>query len=186
MIPYSDAWHTLIREGQNPLAFSIAREFAITAHGDQTYGDAQEPYIIHLDEVAAIVAEFMGKFSVKHRICAILHDVVEDTPVTVEYIRAWHGDDIADTVERVSNKPGVNRAARHLVTYPGIRAKDDALMIKLADRLAHTRRGESKIGMYRKEYPAFRTALWRNDSSDTVLRMWEELDRLNALPFPVV
>ena len=30
-----------------------ARAFAVQAHGDQRYGD--EPYVVHLDEVAAIV-----------------------------------------------------------------------------------------------------------------------------------
>ena len=56
-----------------------AREFAIKAHGDQMYGD--EPYIVHLDEVAGILHEFgiMETIFTNAYIVAYLHDTIEDT-----------------------------------------------------------------------------------------------------------
>ena len=58
-----------------------------------------EPYIIHPLEVAYILAELELDDST---ICAaLLHDVVEDTPITHEDIVREFGDEIAEMVEGV-------------------------------------------------------------------------------------
>lgn len=59
-----------------------------------------EPYIIHPLEVAYILAELELDDST---ICAaLLHDVVEDTPITHEDIVREFGDEIAEMVEGVT------------------------------------------------------------------------------------
>ena len=59
-----------------------AREFACKYHGEKRYGE--HPYVVHLDAVAEIVQQY-GEPAV---VIAYLHDVVEDTEVTI--------DDLAD------------------------------------------------------------------------------------------
>lgn len=59
-----------------------------------------EPYIIHPLQVANILAELELDDST---ICAaLLHDVVEDTPITHEDIVNEFGDEIAEMVEGVT------------------------------------------------------------------------------------
>ena len=59
-----------------------AIEIAVAAHSGQTTRDGQ-PYILHpmwvMDKVRHLGPEFM--------IVAILHDVVEDTAITIEFLR---------------------------------------------------------------------------------------------------
>ena len=76
-----------------------AYEFAAKAHEGQTRSSGQ-PYIIHPLEVAYILAELELDDST---ICAaLLHDVVEDTPITHEDIVREFGDEIAEMVEGVT------------------------------------------------------------------------------------
>ena len=69
-----------------------ARAFAVDAHGEQRYGD--QPYVVHLDAVAALLAPF-GETA---QAIGYLHDVVEDTPVRLQAVREAFGDLVADCV----------------------------------------------------------------------------------------
>ena len=62
-----------------------ARIFAIAAHGGQKYGNY--PYSVHLDAVAKIADEYGEKAAV----IAYLHDVVEDTFVSINDIEKEFG-----------------------------------------------------------------------------------------------
>lgn len=94
-----------------------------------------DPYICHPRAVAAIVA------SVPHTpemiAAAWLHDVVEDTPTTIEDVRAACGDMVADLVEwltDVSKPSDGNRAARKALDRAhSAAAPPEAQTIKLAD-----------------------------------------------------
>ncbi len=48
-----------------------------------------EPYIFHPIAVAKIVAEDIG-LGATSIVCALLHDVVEDTDVTLEILKFWN------------------------------------------------------------------------------------------------
>lgn len=72
-----------------------ALEFSTEAHVGQ-YRKSGEPYIIHPILVASIVAKITEDESMV--MAALLHDVVEDTPVTIEEVRARYGDDVAHLV----------------------------------------------------------------------------------------
>ncbi|MFY9143614.1 RelA/SpoT family protein [Sulfuricurvum sp.] len=75
---------------QNALAFSQQ------AHHNQ-FRKSGEPYIVHPVLVASIVANITGDEAMV--IAALLHDVVEDTHITIEEIARDYGDDVAHLVE---------------------------------------------------------------------------------------
>jgi GTP pyrophosphokinase len=79
-------------------AYELARE----AHKPQVRKSG-EPYIFHPIAVARIVAEelMLGANPV---IAAFLHDVVEDTPYTIEDIQKRFGDDVAFLVRVVTKQ----------------------------------------------------------------------------------
>ncbi|NTV36211.1 MAG: bifunctional (p)ppGpp synthetase/guanosine-3',5'-bis(diphosphate) 3'-pyrophosphohydrolase [Anaerolineaceae bacterium] len=86
-----------------------AYRFAEQAHLTQKRASG-EPYITHCISVATILAEM----SVPPNVVAagLLHDTVEDTPVTLDNIRTEFGDEIAklvDGVTKLTNLPRVSR-----------------------------------------------------------------------------
>lgn len=114
-----------------------------------------------------------------------LHDAVEDTDMTVAQVELMFGKRVADLVYRVTNEQGKNRRERHEKTYPKILASDDAITLKLADRIANVEASietsdNDKIGMYLKEYEGFRNKLHKDGTHDA---MWRHLDfLLNGSP----
>lgn len=157
-----------------------ARVFAMKAHGEQKYGFL--PYIYHLDAVLEVLIEFRCDDQELFA-AAYLHDVLEDTAITRVDMALVFGENITRIVADVTNAPGKNRAERADATYPKIRSSVRAVQLKLADRIANCRASikarefgnDSLIRMYRKEYPSFRTALFRDGEFPA---MWAELDRL--------
>ena len=79
-----------------------AFEFAREAHSPQKRKSG-EPYIIHPVNVARIVAEEL-ELGVDPVIAAFLHDVVEDTPYTIEDIKERFGEDVAFLVGVVTKE----------------------------------------------------------------------------------
>ena len=73
-----------------------AIEFAVRAHAGTERRGKGFPYIVHPMEAMAIVATMTPDQEVLA--AAALHDVVEDTDVTVEEIRAAFGDRVASLV----------------------------------------------------------------------------------------
>jgi (p)ppGpp synthase/HD superfamily hydrolase len=91
-----------------------ARAFATAAHAGQLRKFVGTPYVAHPIEIAAIVASVPGATPEMIQ-AALLHDVVEDTPVTLEEIRGEFGEDVArlvDEVTKVSKRGDGNRAVR--------------------------------------------------------------------------
>ena len=105
-----------------------------------------EPYIHHLIEVAYILASLQGG---PHTIAAgFLHDVVEDTDVTVEDLKTLFNEDIASLVESLTNiqrlklshrKPEDFAAEDHRKIFLGMARDIRVIIIKLADRLHNMR-----------------------------------------------
>lgn len=148
-------------------------------HKDQTYGEVF-PYTVHLYETASVIKIFFPDTKFYLQICALLHDVIEDTPTTRQEIEAIFGKEIADIVWAVTNEAGANRKERHLKTYPKIKANPDAVLVKLADRISNTSAsfGYPIMSMYRKEYAGFREALYVPGTEAEP--MWQHLDNLMA------
>lgn len=155
---------------------SRARAFALAAHGDQRYGD--QPYAIHLDAVA----ELLVPFGEAAQVIGYLHDVVEDTAVPLDAVRREFGDRVAACVALVTDEPGANRRERKAKTNAKLSSVSGenalALVVKAADRLANLRASacggpDAKLGMYRREHPAFREAAYRPGLCE---ELWRELD----------
>lgn len=120
----------------------LAFEFAREAHSPQKRKSG-EPYIIHPVCVARIVAEEL-ELGADPVIAAFLHDVVEDTPYTIEDIRERFGDDVAFLVGVVTKEKKENYVqSKQVDNYRQILASMQydvrALLIKLADRLHNMR-----------------------------------------------
>ena len=119
-----------------------AFEFAREAHSPQKRKSG-EPYIIHPVNVARIVAEEL-ELGVDPVIAAFLHDVVEDTPYTIEDIKERFGEDVAFLVGVVTKeKKDKYIQSKQVDNFRQILASMQydvrALLIKLADRLHNMR-----------------------------------------------
>ncbi len=119
-----------------------AYEFAREAHKDQRRKSG-EPYIIHPIAVARILAEEL-ELSANPIIAAFLHDVVEDTPHTIEEIQARYGDDVAFLVRVVTKQKKQKYAeSKQVDNFRQILASVQfdlrAILLKLADRLHNMR-----------------------------------------------
>ena len=120
-----------------------AYEFAKKEHGDQCRRSG-EPYIIHPLEVAYILAELEMD---EDTICAaLLHDVVEDTPVTNKNIEDMFGTSVAEMVAGVTKLNSLSYSSaqeRQVEDYRKMflaMGKDiRVILIKLADRLLNMR-----------------------------------------------
>lgn len=160
------------------------RELAIYtagyAHKDQMYGES--PYLFHLDAVDQVL-EDVGYGPGDHiRIAAWLHDTLEDTDITAEYLHKYFGIFVVKIVQEVTNEPGANRKERAEKTYPKIAASiHSTIDLKLADRIANIEQSNktfSKFGlMYLKEHPYFYKTLhpepynlWSMNT--TTIKLW--------------
>ena len=120
-----------------------ARVFATAAHAAvaQTRKYTNDPYIVHPAEVVGIVKK------VPHTevmlAAAWLHDVVEDTGVTLETIRVEFGKEVAELVgwlTDVSRPEDGNRAVRKALDRAHTAAAPAAAQtVKLADLISNTR-----------------------------------------------
>lgn len=120
-----------------------AEAFATAAHVNQKRKYTGEPYIVHPREVFFLLLNKpLTKISVEALAAAWLHDVVEDTPITIEEIERFFGKEIASLVGWVTDvsKPSDgNRKKRkqldleHIVSAPA-----EAQDIKLADVIENT------------------------------------------------
>jgi len=155
-----------------------ARNFAITSHKDQKYGS--HPYSYQLDAVAKLVRPF-GETT---EVIAYLHDVVEDTTITIEQIELQFGKLVANAVAILTDESGANRKERKAKTYVKmanvVGDSEIALTVKAADRLANMRacvleNNVRLLAVYNSEYPVFRKSVFRPDACDEI---WSELETL--------
>lgn len=119
-----------------------AKVFAIAAHSaiGQRRKYTYEPYWTHPGDVAATVASVGGTDSMIA--AAWLHDVVEDTAVTIEDVRMMFGAVVADYVSwltDVSRPEDGNRAARKAIDLAHIaQCPAEVATIKLADIISNS------------------------------------------------
>ncbi|MEO5501077.1 MAG: RelA/SpoT family protein [Ginsengibacter sp.] len=125
----------------------LAFEIAVEAHKTMRRKSG-EPYILHPIAVAMICVEEIG-LGVRSTICALLHDTVEDTDITLELVKKDFGSEIAKIVDgltKISNVLDAN-VSQQAENFKKIllTLTDDprVILIKLADRLHNMRTLES-------------------------------------------
>jgi guanosine-3',5'-bis(diphosphate) 3'-pyrophosphohydrolase len=113
------------------------------AHEGQ-FRSSGEPYITH----PLAVARILGELRLDHQtlIAAVLHDTIEDTPVTYEQLQQQFGTEIADLVEGVSKLDKIKFRDKKEAQVENFRKMMMAMvqdirviLIKLADRTHNMR-----------------------------------------------
>jgi myo-inositol-1(or 4)-monophosphatase len=118
--------------------------FAVKAHAGTERRGKGFPYIVHPMEAVEIVSTITADQELLA--AAALHDVVEDTEVSLEELRREFGDRIADLVasESDSFEPGISEEdSWHSRKQAAIdrlaRASHDAKIVALGDKLSNMR-----------------------------------------------
>ncbi|MBE6995554.1 MAG: bifunctional (p)ppGpp synthetase/guanosine-3',5'-bis(diphosphate) 3'-pyrophosphohydrolase, partial [Ruminococcaceae bacterium] len=144
-----DQWELLEKtiRGYNPAAdfaqIRAAFELAERAHEGQKRKSG-EPYVTHPVSVAQIVAE--QRLDSESIIAALLHDVIEDTPVTYDEVAKQFSPTVADLVEGVSKLTRIQYASKEDEQMENLRkmliamSKDiRVILVKISDRLHNMR-----------------------------------------------
>lgn len=167
--------------------YNLAKSIASQAHLNQKYGSY--PYLIHLEAVQEVLERF-GYVLHKSpeinslRIAAWLHDTLEDTVLVKEHIIYHFGEEVADLVWRVTDEQGKTRKEKKAATYPKIKSRPLAVVLKLADRIANVeasvkmkkeKGAYSLFNMYLKEWGDFKSNLFEAGQDD---KMWKHLESL--------
>ena len=121
---------------------SRALDYAAQKHSAQKRkGVAQEPYIIHLSEVALLLAEATEGRDANLVIAGLLHDCIEDQGVTYEEIVALFGEDVAGLVRDVTDDKSIPEKAerKRLQVVNAPHKSERARMLKIADKIANLR-----------------------------------------------
>lgn len=143
-----DAYRSLLRTIKSPLddrdskMIRRAYELAVEAHKEQRRKSG-EPYILHPIAVAQICSEEIG-LGPTAIAAALLHDVVEDTGVTLEEIREEFGDKVGQIVDGLTKLDGAyNVKSPQAENFKKVlfTLLDDVrvVLIKMADRLHNMR-----------------------------------------------
>ena len=119
-----------------------AYEIAVQAHAKQRRKSG-EPYILHPIEVARICAEEIG-LGPTAVVAALLHDVVEDTDVTLKEIQEQFGDKISRIVDGLTKLDGTfnsdsPQAENFKKVLSTLSSDVRVVLIKMADRLHNMR-----------------------------------------------
>jgi len=119
--------------------------FEMATHAHKTMRrKSGEPYILHPIAVAMICVEEIG-LGVRSTICALLHDTIEDTDLTLDDVKNEFGNEIAKIVDGLTKISGVMDAnsSQQAENFKKIllTLTDDprVILIKLADRLHNMR-----------------------------------------------
>jgi (p)ppGpp synthase/HD superfamily hydrolase len=103
-------------------------------------GQAAEPYINHLLEVAFLVTTATEGHESDVVIAALLHDAVEDQGIATELIASAYGRKVADIVSEVTDDKSLPKAERKRLQVETAGHKSrEARLIKLADKTSNVR-----------------------------------------------
>lgn len=154
-----------------------AKQFALEHHKGQVHGP--RPFWHHLRDVVNVLKEF-GVKDADLLAAAWLHDVVEDTSVTITKVKTEFGDRVGVLVDALTDGPGKTRAEKKAKPYRMLPTIPGATTVKVADRIAnvrfsHKQHAQRYLTCYKTEHPGFLKAL---RVQDELKEMWHHLDSL--------
>jgi (p)ppGpp synthase/HD superfamily hydrolase len=156
--------HTLIEK---------ALMLALEAHGDQKRKEAPVPYIVHPVEVALIVAQH--GFSDSVIAAALVHDVVEDTPKTLEDVKKELGEEVAALVAPVTHDDSLSWEDKKRAYIETVRStSDEAKAISVADKIANAK---SLLAAGKEQG----TEIWKHFNRGRDKKIWFEKAMLDML-----
>ena len=143
LIPGWDLGSEALAERLDADLLARAYRFSERAHAGQTRRNG-DPFVTHCVEVAKILADLqLDSVTVAS---GLIHDVVEDTAVTIEEVEREFGREIAQIVDgltKIGHLPLTSTQQRQVENYRKLLlsiAKDArVILIKLADRLHNMR-----------------------------------------------
>jgi len=132
-------YHPSLNESLIQKAYILSK----SSHGNQKRHSG-DPYFSHPLAVAEILADL--KLDQESVITGLLHDVVEDTEVTLDEIEAEFGEEIAKLVDgvtklgKIESIPSTERVAENFRKLALAMSEDiRVLLVKLADRVHNMR-----------------------------------------------
>ena len=146
---------------------SKAINWAKSAHLEQKYNKL--PYFIHLESVAKMVA-LIDPENFDAIAGAYLHDIVEDTHITLAELKIYFDDSIVEIVDLCTDPVAKNRKEKKKLFYARIAQTDNtsARLVKLCDRADNVINNRitgnyEHLKMYAGEHSEFRKAVYRDD-----------------------
>jgi (p)ppGpp synthase/HD superfamily hydrolase len=118
-----------------------AAHFAAERHkGQKRKGEAGEPYINHLIEVAELIATSGDLLDTNLVMAGFLHDTIEDTDVTAQDLEQRFGEDVAALVAEVTDDKSLPKEQRKALQVQNAEKKSPrAQTLKLADKISNLR-----------------------------------------------
>lgn len=165
----------------------MAIEYFNKAHANQWYD--QFHYSKHLDDAENVLLRH-GYNEEEHLDILIAirgHDAIEDTNTSYNDIKKEFNEEVAEIISLVTDSNiAKNRKEKKAIAYPRIKSHPDAIVIKLADRIANiehsivqsgndSTKTNSFLFMYKKEYKLFR---WNLHVVGHAEKLWATLDKL--------
>lgn len=146
---------------------------ALRAHSGQTRKDTPIPYIVHPVRVAILLARY--GFSDNVIAAGLVHDVVEDTSISLEDVRQELGSTVSVLVAPVTHDDTLPWKEKKMAYIEAVRvASDEVKAISTADKIANA---ESLLTAYLREG----SAVWRYFNAGKEKKLWFEESMLAML-----
>ncbi len=168
-------------ESNGPLV-EKAFVLALRAHEGQMRKDAPTPYIVHPVRVAILLARYGLSDTVVA--AGLVHDVVEDTSLSLEDVRRELGEEVAAIVAPVTHDDTLSWDDKKKAYIEAVRAASEgAKAVSVADKIANA---ESLIAAHEREG----SAVWLHFNAGREKKLWFEESMLAMLqeswPHPLV
>lgn len=151
---------------------------ATKAHKGQLRKSTNIPYIFHPLSVAAILSE--NECSLEVIVAGILHDTIEDTNLTAEYIEEVFGKSIkrlvlgaSETNRDILNVTWEDRK-QHTINFLENKATEDEKQVSCADKLHNMR-------SIKRDYINLREELWDRFNAGYEKQKWYYTSLVNSL-----